>query len=84
MARPIHGPTPLAMPTAGSTNGNTMYISRQRTVATSNEVWNAFVPVGAVPLRAVDRQPQQRAHESIEIESGPAARAAADRRPCSR
>ena len=38
MASPIAGPTPVAMPSAGSTNGNTMYISRQRTVATRMDV----------------------------------------------
>ena len=42
ITRPIHGPTPLAMPISGSTNGNTMYIRRQRTVATASDVWNAL------------------------------------------
>ena len=41
IASPIAGPTPRAIPSAGRTNGNTMYISRQRTVATASDVWNA-------------------------------------------
>jgi hypothetical protein len=32
----------LASPIAGRTNGKTMYISRQRTLATSSDVWNAL------------------------------------------
>ena len=49
MTRPIAGPTPFASPSAGSTNGNTMYISRQRNVATSSEVWNALRAPSAEP-----------------------------------
>src|SRR5262245_3285379 len=48
-AKPTAGPTPLAMPSAGSTNGNTRYISRQRTVATIIDVWNALRAPAAVP-----------------------------------
>src|SRR5262245_13259005 len=48
-ARPTAGPTPLALPSAGSTNGNTRYISRQRTVATIIDVWNALRAPAAVP-----------------------------------
>ena len=43
------GPTPLATPIAGRTNGNTTYISRQRTVATSSDVWNALRAPSADP-----------------------------------
>ena len=42
MTRPIAGPTPLARPSAGRTNGNTTYISRHRNVATMSDVWNAL------------------------------------------
>ena len=48
-ARPIAGPIPLANPTAGRTNGNTRYISTQRTAATMIDVWNALRAPSAVP-----------------------------------
>ena len=35
IARPIHGPTPAAMPIAGSTKGNRMYMIRHRAPATA-------------------------------------------------
>ena len=41
MATPMIGPTPRAMPTAGNTNGNTMYISRQRHVLMASDFWKA-------------------------------------------
>ena len=47
--RPIAGPTPRAMPSAGSTNGNTTYISTQRTAATMIDVWKALRAPATVP-----------------------------------
>ena len=49
IARPIAGPTPLASPIAGRTNGNTMYISRHRNVATISDVWKALRAPAADP-----------------------------------
>src|SRR4051794_2052987 len=49
MTRPIAGPTPLARPMAGRTNGNTTYISRHRNVATISDVWKALRAPAAEP-----------------------------------
>src|SRR6056297_4221443 len=61
---PMYGPTPRATPTAGSTNGNTMYINRHRQVLMNSDFWNADRASPAVDVRPSGRRSRRRMNRS--------------------
>ena len=62
---PTIGPTPRAMPTAGSTNGNTMYMSRQRHVVKTSDFWNADRASAAVDVLPSGSRRSRRMNRSV-------------------
>ena len=67
---PMTGPTPLATPISGSTNGKKMYISTHRPALIRIDFWNAEWASSAVAVRPSGRRNSLRMNRSAELVDG--------------
>jgi hypothetical protein len=73
IARPIAGPTPLATPTIGRTNGNTRYITMQRQAVIAIDFWNAdraSALVEVFPSGSLSRRRMKRSADELDCTRG--------------